>query len=391
MYLVFMKLINRIPSKSWSKSPLPIRQFLYPQDYRGCDLPMTLKFKGSSWFRLSVVLSVLTGKPIIFEEFRYDCTEPGIKDYEIKFLELICELTEGTVVEINDTGTEIKFRPGVIKGGIINFDCGSEKCITYFLEPIMPLLYFSKLPSKIVFKGSTSFKDEMSMDALKFYYEPIIGQLGIKNVSLKITTRSYSPDARGNVSFECAPTDSVLKGIALNMSTSFSKVRGLLCSSNVNAQITSSILNGVKENVGKIFDDVYIYTDSKHEQGTSSGFNMVLVGTGEGSDLVILEELDHFDESIPSEFSAKISKRLMKKLAKKVAIDSKISWSILMIMSILQGVSQVQLNAAMLDTGLIDRIEALTGVTFHFKKIDTEITSVKCLGIGLKNISKGVH
>jgi hypothetical protein len=85
-----------------------------------------LKFKGCTHFRQRLVCSILSGKPTKISSIRANLETPGLqgeynddnisyhfttvnhstkkKDYEASFLRLIDKITNGTVVEINETG-----------------------------------------------------------------------------------------------------------------------------------------------------------------------------------------------------------------------------------------------------------------------------------------------
>lgn len=58
------------------------------------------------------------------------------------YLKLVSELTDGTTVSINATGTTITFIPGTISGGEFDFDCRPQifetsRSILYFIEGIL--------------------------------------------------------------------------------------------------------------------------------------------------------------------------------------------------------------------------------------------------------------
>jgi RNA 3'-terminal phosphate cyclase-like protein len=63
-----------------------------------------LRFKGSENFRQRLVCSTLSGKPIRIDEIRAGDENPGLRDYEASFLRLIEKITNGCIVEINETG-----------------------------------------------------------------------------------------------------------------------------------------------------------------------------------------------------------------------------------------------------------------------------------------------
>ncbi len=63
-----------------------------------------LKFRGSSCFRLRIALATLSGRAIRIDDIRANSETPGLRDFEACFLRLIEKITNGCVVEINETG-----------------------------------------------------------------------------------------------------------------------------------------------------------------------------------------------------------------------------------------------------------------------------------------------
>ena len=65
--------------------------------------------------------------------------QPGLTDYEASFLRLLDKLCNGTRVDINHTGTVVKYKPGLLIGGKVTHDCppsraSENKCTPAFLE-----------------------------------------------------------------------------------------------------------------------------------------------------------------------------------------------------------------------------------------------------------------
>ena len=65
---------------------------------------MVLTFRGSQHFRQRLVCSTLSGKAICIRDIRAKYQDPGVRDYEASLLRLLEKITNGCVVEINETG-----------------------------------------------------------------------------------------------------------------------------------------------------------------------------------------------------------------------------------------------------------------------------------------------
>jgi RNA 3'-terminal phosphate cyclase-like protein len=117
-----------------------------------------LEFHGHQYLRQQLVLSILSGRQIIVKNIRSTDENPGLKDYEMSLLKLLEKVTNGSVVNINKTGTRLIFRPGMIdcnEGLPIEHDCNLERNITYYLEVVVPLAVFGKTILNLTLKGNT--------------------------------------------------------------------------------------------------------------------------------------------------------------------------------------------------------------------------------------------
>ena len=65
---------------------------------------MFMQLRGAQQLRQRLVLSTLTGTPIRITDIRLHDSAPGLRDYEASFLRLMEKLSNGCVVEINETG-----------------------------------------------------------------------------------------------------------------------------------------------------------------------------------------------------------------------------------------------------------------------------------------------
>jgi len=87
-----------------------------------------LRFKGCQSFRLRLLLSTLCGKSIRIDDIRANDPSPGLRDFEASFLRLLEKLTNGCVVEINETG-EVGWWGGRPLGGWVGGACVGMSCM----------------------------------------------------------------------------------------------------------------------------------------------------------------------------------------------------------------------------------------------------------------------
>mgnify|MGYP005986102039 CR=1 FL=1 len=115
-----------------------------------------LCYKGSNFFRQRLVLSVLSGKPIRISYIRAFEDEPGIKEFEVSLIRLFDKITNGSVIELNETGTSLYFQPGLLHGGTFSHECSTQRGVGKNPQHHLIMLFFYNYKFCRVLSGSPS-------------------------------------------------------------------------------------------------------------------------------------------------------------------------------------------------------------------------------------------
>lgn len=70
----------------------------------GVSMPRVLRFEGCASFRYRLVLATLSGRAVRIDNIRARSENPGLRDFEANLLRLLEKITDGCLVEINETG-----------------------------------------------------------------------------------------------------------------------------------------------------------------------------------------------------------------------------------------------------------------------------------------------
>uniref|UniRef100_A0A8D2E0Y4 RNA terminal phosphate cyclase like 1 n=1 Tax=Sciurus vulgaris TaxID=55149 RepID=A0A8D2E0Y4_SCIVU len=116
----------------------------------------SLSYAGCNFLRQRLVLSTLSGRPVKIRKIRARDDNPGLRDFEASFIRLLDKITNGSRIEINQTGTTLYYQPGLLYGGSLEHDCSVLRGIGYYLEGLLCLAPFMKHPLKIVLRGVTN-------------------------------------------------------------------------------------------------------------------------------------------------------------------------------------------------------------------------------------------
>ncbi|CAD5211819.1 unnamed protein product [Bursaphelenchus okinawaensis] len=242
--------------------------------------------EGCNLFKQRICYSLLSGKPVTFVEIRPFDENPGVRDHEVKLLELISELTNGTNVVINKTGTQVRFEPGMLNGGNLEFDCGNERPVSYFLEALLYIAPFCGHPLNVKLTGVTNKDGELSVDALRACWLPVFNKfiLDDENLSIKINSRGFFPDGGGLVTFT-SPVVKKLRPVKRLKEGKVCKIRGLAYVCKVNSSLAHRMIEAAKKRLHGYIADIYVTVDQRKgaQAGNSPGFGLFLTAeTTEG-------------------------------------------------------------------------------------------------------------
>lgn len=313
-------------------------------------------------------------------------------DYEILFLRFLETLTNGSIIEINYTGTAVTFKPGSILGGSLNFDCGNERAIGYFLEPVLLIAPFSKFAFKLCMTGMTSHEEDTSIDIIRTVFIKILGRFGVsEGLDLKISKRGSPPLGGGEVNFSC-PVVTNLQNIDLSDSGRVKRIRGIAAVTRISPQASNRLVESCRSVLNTFIPDIYIYSDvyKGPEAGQSPGFGVSLVAETTTGGLLHSDMIGKAGMT-PEEVGRKASKKLLAEIAGAGYVSAKANYFVLVLMALtLDNVNKVCLRSVKEDDKVVmAEIKNIMGVAF--KSIQTESVGnyiVSCVGSGYTNFNQ---
>lgn len=263
----------------------------------------TLKFEdGSVQFRQRIAVSLLSHRNLLIRNIRNDDIEGGsigLQNHEASFLRLIDKLTNGSIIEINNTGTQLRFKPGVIIGNTITHECPKERSVSWFLEGILPLLPFGKEAADITLTGITEglCEQDASVDYWKANLPNVLERFGISSskkndphtdfmddantYSMQILNRSS--DSNGRIRIQVPIVRSSLSPINWTDAGKIKRIRGTILSSH--ASTMARVAYATKGILQQLIPDVWIHTEripkSTH---TTNSRRLTVVLTAESTD-----------------------------------------------------------------------------------------------------------
>lgn len=370
-----------------------------------------LTFEGCNYLRQRLVLSVLSGKAIKIKRIRHKDDNPGLREFESSLLSLLDEITRGTTVVINPSGTSLYYEPGMLYGGEVQHSCNVQRSIGYYLEVLLCLAPFTKQRLHVTLTGVTNDEADPSVDIIKSSALPVLKRfLGTDDgLEIKVNKRGVAPLGGGEVTFSC-PTRQKLRPVQLTNAGKVRRIRGVAWAVNVSPLTCNKIVESARHVLNQCLPDVYIYTDHrKHGQsGRSPGFGITLAAeTTEGS-FLCAEACSHSLGSDSQRVSAhdvglKAAAHLLTEIYKGGCVDSLSQGMSCVLMALGdQDISKLQ-TGPLSDYALhyLRHIRDFFGLVYKIDVQQREKTSedddlklggdrvlLTCTGVGFRNLSR---
>jgi len=230
----------------------------------------------------------------------------GLKDYEIKFMELMEKISSGAKIEISKSGTSVRYYPGILfnNGGVeFEFDCGIERGIGYFLEPLICLGFFGKTNLEITLTGVTNDEIDLSVDYFSQNFLPLLKNFGIETIpQIKILKRGFKPLGGGEIHLSVSFVK-FLKTISQMNKGKIKRIRGTAYASKVAIQTLNRMISSAREIFNDYIPDVWIYSDyyKGNKAGLSSGYGMSLTAESNSGGYIGVEEIFKIDKGAGDE------------------------------------------------------------------------------------------
>jgi len=237
------------------------------------------EFSGCNYLRQRLVLATLTSTSIKIKNIRSREDDPGIQEAEAGFIRLIDKLTNGSKVEVNETGTELSYQPGALLGGRIEHTCSLQRGVGYWLEPVLMLAPFCKEPLHLTLTGVTNNQIDPSPDWVKASLLPVLRKFLLDDTGLELTVskRGAAPGGGGQVTLKC-PVKKALRPVQVLEQGKIKRIRGVAWAVRVSPSTANRVVEAAKGMLLKFIPDVYIYTDhfTGAKSGKSPGFGLTL-------------------------------------------------------------------------------------------------------------------
>ncbi|EPS72448.1 hypothetical protein M569_02311 [Genlisea aurea] len=373
-----------------------------------------MRLKGSRSLRLRLLLSTLSSTPILIEDIHAEDTWPGLRPHEVSLLRLLEKVSDDCVVEINETGTKLKYKPGIVTGGRnLIHDCGTSRSIGYFMEPLIVLGLFGKKPLNIRLKGITNDAKDPSVDTFKSTTLPMLKQFGVpsEGLGLKIESRGVRPHGGGEVVLSIPIVQDSLKAVTWIDEGMVKRIRGVTFSTRVSVQFENAMIHSARGIFNRLLPDVHIFTDHRGGPlaGKSPGYGISLYAETTSGCILSTDttvcyastgdddgggaEEGNRDLGHPTDTGEQMASALLGEIKEGGVVDSTHQGLVFLLCALCpRDVSKVR-TGKLSGYGMevLRHIRDFLSVKFDIKPDpNTETVILRCVGCGLKNLARKI-
>jgi len=368
------------------------------------------EYTGSNFLRQRLILATLTSRSVRISNIRTRDDDPGLQEAEAGFIRLLDKMTNGSKVEVNETGTQLTFQPGQLLGGRVEHQCSHTRGVGYWLEPILALAPFCKNPLHLILTGVTNNQVDPSPDLIKASCLPVLRKFLLDDTGLELTVtkRGAAPGGGGQVVLRC-PVKKSPRPVQVLDQGKIKRIRGVAWGCRVSPSVANRVVETAKGKLLQFIPDIYIYTDhmTGGKSGNSPGFGLVLTAETNTGATLSAEICSNpagggMGPTVPEELGVRGAQLLMEEIFRGGCADS-LSQSLAVV---LMGLGPPDVSKFMVGplspytVQCLRHVRDFMDLTFKLEtlvKEDEDDRSLKmgsdkvvltCVGVGFTNMSK---
>lgn len=375
----------------------------------------TQTFTNGQYLRHRLVLSTLSSRPVRFQKIRADDSDaPGLSPSEISFIRLLDKLTSGTTVEINETGTSLFYKPGILLGGDrLTHECHPSRGTAYYLYPLFMLAPFCKRPITITLRGPTHAAPDPCADTLSAVSIPLLRRLTLGTpLSPRVDVRRRALSSKGAngggrggvVQFSCGVLTAKLRPVDLMEPGFVKRVRGTAFANRTSPGLVGRMVDTTRGAMNSLLPDVYVHTDVANGKDCGVGFGLQLVAETTEGCLLGADWAASTADITPEGVATDACNMLLEELDSGGCVDSGHACLALLYCALADSdVSRVRvgrLSEAAVE--FLRDLERFFGVVFAIKvkereeeedeDVEDEVKEggivLSCIGVGLSNVAR---
>lgn len=346
---------------------------------------------GGQILRLSAALSCIHGTSIKINKIRAGRSTPGLRPQHLSGLELLRDMSEGTLDGAVIGSTDISLSPGQLKGGNHIADTQTAGSVTLLMQVALPCCVFSQNPSVLTLKGGTNAEMAPQIDYTIKVFKPIVERFGV-NVDCDLKMRGYYPKGGGEVILRVNPVKELTPFNMIERGN-ITKIYGRAFVAGVLPfKLAKDMSSAAVRTIRKEIKDLYINIQALQEKDQACGNGNGIIIIAESSTGCVFAGSALGKKGVYADkVGIEAAEMLLRNIRHNGCVDEFLQDQLIIYMALAKGVSRMRTGPLTLHTQTAIHVaEQLTKAKFTIRKADDENAHndthiIECQGAGVEN------
>ncbi|KAJ8277759.1 hypothetical protein GJAV_G00079560 [Gymnothorax javanicus] len=354
---------------------------------------------GGQILRVSAALSCIHGASIRINKIRAGRSTPGLRPQHLSGLELVRDMTGGSLEGATIGSTEITLTPKKIKGGnhladtqtagsVGLLECGSVGLLEWVS---LPCALFADGPSELCLKGGTNAEMAPQIDYTIKVFKPIMERFGV-HFDCDLKMRGYYPKGGGEVVVKLNPVKE-LSAVSMTERGNITKIYGRAFVAGVLPfKLAKDMSAAAIRTIRKEIKDLYINIQSLQEKDKACGNGNGIIIIAESSTGCIFAGSSLGKKGVYADkVGLEAAEMLLRNIRHNGCVDEFLQDQLIMFMALAKGTSRIRTGPITLHTQTAIHVaEQLTKAKFVVTKAEDEHSTsetyiIECQGAGVTN------
>lgn len=341
---------------------------------------------GGQILRMATAFGVILQKPVKIFNIRAGRSTPGLRPQHLNGLQLLRDISRGSLIGDKIGSTEVTLRPGPVVGGNYEADTKTAGSVGLLLQVSLPCLIFADGASHLMLKGGTDADMAPPFDYMIKIFHPVLEKFGM-TCHFEIERRGFYPKGGGIVKAAIEPVKS-LKPIEIMDRGDVVRITGR---SFVAGRLPSNLMHQMADEaivvLQKKYKDIEVIIErvvetSSSAFGLGSGIFLIaetstgccLAGSALGKKGVKSSTVGHNAATM-----------LIKNIEHGGCVDEHLQDQLIIFMALADGKSKIKCGPITLHTETAIHVaHTMTKAKFNLIKDDPMYCIIECEGHGMK-------
>lgn len=291
--------------------------------------------------RYGASLAALLGQELHLTNIRAKRPKPGLRRQHLKAVEILAEITRGSVIGGHVGSSDIIFRPGAtLRGGERRWDIGTAGSTTMLAFSLLPVAAFASEPCAFELTGGLFQDFAPSAFHMQSVLLPMLGKMGLR-ADITIVRPGYVPKGGGVIDLKVEPIRE-LHPLVLGEKGKLLSIKGIALSSHLKDKKVSERMaracQSALKTQGHVAEIEIVYDETALQEGAALAlFAETDHGTFLGADMA--GRLGRRSEEI----GRKVAQILMEDLETKSSVDRYVADQLILFAALARGRSRFKI------------------------------------------------